>query len=76
MHHDFAPRNGGNGHQGSGGGCEANAHMMSYGKLWQMKRWSTCSRNNFRAHYDEITSFTSWCMDSKILKITIPINPL
>ena len=69
MHHDFAKRNGGKDVQGSGGYCEKDEHMMSYGQLYQMKRWSYCSRNNFRAHYNYVTQNLklNWCMNSKLL---------
>ena len=62
MHHDFARENGGNGNPGSSNSCNQDNHIMGYGEKLA-KSWSSCSRDNFRAHFANVQN--SWCLDSK-----------
>jgi len=57
MLHDFDDE-----HGGSGGPCDGTG-IMSYGSF--PNEWSTCSKNDFLAHYNEIVASSSkyWCLD-------------
>ena len=61
MLHDFDED-----HGGSGGACDGTG-IMSYGTAPNV--WSTCSKNDFLALYNEIIAGSSayWCLDSKLL---------
>ena len=74
LHHDFSTRNEGYGKPNTGNpACEFEGAVMSYFPLGTMKKWSPCSVDNFRSHYATLTDYynVNWCMDSKLLKITI-----
>ena len=55
-------------HGGSNGPCDGTG-IMSYGSAPNV--WSTCSRNDFLALYNEIVSSNSlyWCLDGMIFSI-------
>ena len=57
MLHDFDSE-----HGGSNGPCDGTG-IMSYGSAPNV--WSTCSKNDFLALYNEMSAF--WCLDSKLL---------
>ena len=61
MLHDFDSE-----HGGLNGPCDGTG-IMSYGSAPNV--WSTCSKNDFLALYNEIISSNSvyWCLDSKLL---------
>jgi hypothetical protein len=61
MLHDFDSE-----HGGSNGPCDGTG-IMSYGSAPNV--WSTCSKNDFLALYNEIIAGSSayWCLDSKLL---------
>ena len=56
MMHDFDDS-----HGGSGGPCDGTG-FMSYGSAPQ--QWSTCSKNDFLAHYNAIINSNNlyWCL--------------
>ena len=55
-------------HGGSNGPCDGTG-IMSYGSAPNV--WSTCSRNDFLALYNEIVASNSlyWCLDGMIFSI-------
>ena len=57
MLHDFDDT-----HGGSGSACNGQG-FMSYGSA--PNEWSTCSKSDFLAHYNEIvqSSNVAWCLD-------------
>ena len=57
MNHDFAPI-----HGGKGGKCDDSHNIMNYGN--SRKKWSTCSKLDFQAHY--IANRRNWCLESKL----------
>ena len=61
MLHDFDSR-----HGGQGGPCDKTG-FMSYGTAPNV--WSTCSRADFLAHYNEIIASNQlkWCLDRKLI---------
>ena len=66
MWHDFDDV-----HGGQGGPCDGQG-FMSYGSA--PNEWSTCSKSDFLAHYNEIvqSSNVAWCLDCKyLIKITL-----
>ena len=69
MLHDFD-----NVHGGSGGACNGQG-LMSYGNT--PTQWSTCSRNDYLARYNQVGGF-NWCMaadSSACGGTTTPTNP-
>ena len=65
MLHDFDDK-----HGGSNGPCDGTG-IMSYGDVPNV--WSTCSRADFLALYNEIVASNSlyWCLDGKIFLILV-----
>ena len=57
MLHDFDDS-----HGGQGGPCDGTG-FMSYGSAPQ--QWSTCSKNDFEAHYNNVASQGGWCLPCK-----------
>ena len=59
MLHDFDAQ-----HGGSGGACDGTG-IMSYGSA--PNQWSTCSKNDFLALYNQIIASSSWnwCLEGK-----------
>ena len=64
MLHDFDDE-----HGGSGGACDGTG-IMSYGSAPNV--WSTCSKADFLALYNDIIDSSSWnwCLEGKIFLIT------
>jgi len=62
MAHDFSPKHGGNGNTNSGGPCEKDNHIMSYGS--SKDKWSTCSKADYDARYLQMKN--QWCMTGAI----------
>ena len=62
MLHDFDKE-----HGGDNGPCNGKG-IMSYGVAPNV--WSTCSRNDFQALYNEIINDNSlhWCLDGKFFQ--------
>ena len=58
MSHDFDPQ-----HGGQNGYCDCKG-IMSYCNN-APQRWSSCSRNDFKAHYN--MNKGNWCLSSKFL---------
>ena len=58
MLHDFDEA-----HGGDGGACDGTG-IMSYGTVPQ--KWSTCSKNDFEAHYNQIVNWGGWCLPCKL----------
>ena len=61
MSHDFDSK-----HGGPGNSCDSGTygnHIMSYGSLNAMSKWSTCSRSDFQALYWYRKN--NWCMEGK-----------
>ena len=58
MLHDFDDT-----HGGQGGPCDGTG-FMSYGSAPQ--QWSTCSKNDFEAHYNNVASQGGWCLPCKL----------
>ena len=61
MLHDFSSQ-----HGGQGGPCDGTG-FMSYGSAPQ--QWSTCSKNDFLAHYNTVVNSGSWCLPCKLQTI-------
>ena len=63
MLHDFDEE-----HGGDNGPCNG-AGIMSYGAAPNI--WSTCSKNDFLAHYNQIINNANkyWCLDGKGIQI-------
>ena len=59
MLHDFDAQ-----HGGSGGACDGTG-IMSYGSA--PNQWSTCSKNDFLALYNQVIASSSWnwCLEGK-----------
>ena len=68
MNHDFHHTHGGNDQFKSNGypngKCETNENIMSYGS--SSKKWSTCSKKDFQAHYLRFHSHGTWCLEGKL----------
>ena len=66
MNHDFHRTHGGTGRFKSNGypngKCETDENIMSYST--SKKKWSTCSKKDFQAHY--LRRQGSWCMEGKL----------
>ena len=65
MLHDFDDE-----HGGSNGPCDGTG-IMSYGSAPNV--WSTCSRNDFLALYNEIVISNSlyWCLDGMYFQMVV-----
>ena len=65
MDHDFDES-----HGGSNGPCNGKG-IMSYGSAPNV--WSTCSRSDFLALYNQIMASSSktWCLTSKLKTLTL-----
>ena len=59
MLHDFD-----NQHGGRGGPCDGTG-FMSYGTA--PNRWSSCSKADFLALYNEVIASNGWCLDGKLI---------
>ena len=70
MIHDFEPI-----HGGWNGPCD-NKGIMSYGNAPLV--WSTCSKNDFLAHYNKILndSIVPWCLEGKFLLTLVRMSEL
>ena len=68
MNHDFHRTHGGTGRFKSNGypngKCETDENIMSYGS--SSKKWSSCSKKDFQAHYLRFHYHSSWCMEGKL----------
>ena len=65
MSHDFDPQ-----HGGQNGYCDCKG-IMSYCNN-APQRWSSCSRNDFKAHYN--MNKGNWCLPSKSIFFTLKFN--
>ena len=62
MYHDFELK-----HGGWNGACNKQRGVMSYSMNSNYKHpWSTCSKNDFQKHYNNILNMKmSWCLEGK-----------
>merc|ERR1719433_1441998 len=67
MLHDFDDT-----HGGQGGPCDGTG-FMSYGSAPQ--QWSTCSKNDFEAHYNNVASQGGWCLPFAATACGSPASP-
>ena len=71
MYHDFDKYHGGKKNSCNSG--NSGNHVMSYGELQAMKKWSTCSKKDFEAHFLWVKSksYLTWCMEGIYIGLDI-----
>ena len=66
LRHDFDVGHGGNNKPSGPGHCNRKG-IMSYGNGWWANEWSSCSKKDFKTHYNVIRKYYDyeWCMEGK-----------